>query len=321
MTMHRKAILLSLALVLSYAVPAFASAATVYIDPATAQQNLGSTFIATVRIDPQGSCINAATVELSYPTASLRAVDFSRGESVLSLWVGDPSIDTAAGTVTFTGGIPGGYCGRIQGDSAQSNVLGKIIFTVVGDTDKSAAIRILPATRVYLSDGQGTPAPLTTADAHVTIGGAVSTSSNPWLDQIASDKTPPEPFTIFLESTATVFGGDYYIVFSTVDKQSGLDHYEIMQDGNWRRVESPYKLPDQSLLSLRGLELRAVDKAGNTRLGDFSATSTPPRQLAPTDVGSYVMAFILVLFVAVIVLVVRRYHEQMKPPAPPAQTP
>src|SRR6185369_401021 len=120
---------LLLAFLLS-ASPASASAASLYLDPGSGTYGPGDTFILNVRLNNEGECINAANVVLTYPTASLRAADFSKGGSILSLWVIEPQIDTKAGTVTFAGGIPGGYCGRIAGDPSLTNVIGKVVFTV-----------------------------------------------------------------------------------------------------------------------------------------------------------------------------------------------
>jgi hypothetical protein len=77
-----------------------------------------------------------------------------------------------------------------------------------------------------------------------------------------------------------VFGGLYYIVFSTVDKQSGVDHYEVFENGAWEKVVSPYKLPDQSLKS--EIKVKAIDKAGNERVGDYAGDVIPPSQ-APVN--------------------------------------
>ena len=96
-----------------FLVPVFAQAATLYIDPGSGIFGVGDTFVASVRLTTEGDCVNAAGVTLTYPKESLKAVDFSRGSSIISLWVGDPKIDQNAGTVTFEGGVPGGYCGAI----------------------------------------------------------------------------------------------------------------------------------------------------------------------------------------------------------------
>lgn len=275
-TIPMRAALRSLPVILvALLAPFSASAASLFLDPASAAYGPGDTFIVSVRIDPQGECMNAAHVELSYPPDELRVVDFTKGNSILSLWVGDPEIDNTTGRVAFSGGVPAGYCGRIPGDPSESDILGQVIFTVLKTPASAASVRILPASAVYLNDGAGTEAALTSRDALYALQATSTQATNPWVDQLSTDTTPPEPFTVQVESTKGVFGGAYYAVFSTVDKQSGLDHYEAFENGVWKRVTSPHVLADQ-LLRLP-VEIKAVDKAGNERIGAYNASTTPAR--------------------------------------------
>ena len=274
--------------------PVAVSAATLTLDTGTTTYGLGDTFVATVRIDTQGECINAAQIQLAYPTDVLRAVDFSTGCSIISLWVGDPVIDTEKGGVNFSGGIPGGYCGRVQGDPSETNTLAKVIFTVIGTKSDTATLSFGPTTRVYKHDGQGTPATLTTPPSQIAIVPHATLSTNPWLTEVGADTTPPDPFTVQIESSRSVYGGKYYIVFSTVDKQSGIDHYEIFENGGWQKITSPHPLQDQLLTT--ALQVRAVDKAGNVRVGDFNPESAPERQYTYADFQALAVLIALTLF-------------------------
>lgn len=289
--------------------PGFANAASISIDTGADAYGLGDTFVATVRIDNEDECINAVQVEADYPVDTLRAVDFSRGGSIMSLWVSDPQIDTDKGVVTFSGGIPGGYCGHIQGDASPSDTLGKIVFTVVGAQKDSATINLGLGSRVYLHDGQGTPASLSLHSKTLAIGSAATMPENPWLKEVGDDTTAPEAFTAQVESTKGIFGGKYYVVFSTTDKQSGLDHYEILENGAWRRVTSPYVLQDQSLDG--GVKLRAIDKAGNMRLADFDPSSVPPRQYSFNEF----LSLAILAAIALIAIVLRMFFIRRNPPA------
>lgn len=274
--------------------PVFAHAAMIYIDPETGTYGPGDTFFASVRLDNDSECINAAEVEVVYPTDRLRAVDFSRGGSIFSLWVQEPKIDLQKGTITFAGGIPGGYCGRIQGDPALSNVLGKVVFSVIQTEAKTADITIAPSTQVYLNDGFGTLSQLAVRGSTITLSPTPVSSENPWLKEVGQDSIPPDAFVVQVESTRDIFGGRYYAVFSTLDKQSGIDHFEIFERGVWKRITSPYKLYDQSLKDIR---VRAIDKAGNERMGEYIEGSAPPSQ-APR----YDLVTILVLLAILIML-------------------
>lgn len=298
----------------SYAAPAFA--ATVYLEPDVGTYGPGDTFIVNVRLDTGGECVNAANVELRYPASKLRATDFSKGSSVFSLWIGDPVLDTENGTVRFQGGVPGGYCGRIQGDPALSNVLGKVIFTALAESGE-AAIEVTPQTALYLNDGAGTEVqPEKLLGTAITLAAERTTAQDPWLAQVHADMTPPDPFEIIVESTRGVFSGKYFIVFSTVDKQSGMDHYEIFERGAWRSVTSPHELKDQSLKG--GIRVKAIDKAGNERHGTYTEGSAPPRQYEPKDtLISFVIAGIL--FAIVLYELYRRRKKHLEAQAADAE--
>ena len=62
---------------------------------------------------------------------------------------------------------------------------------------------------------------------------------------------------------------NYFLVFSGIDKQTGIDYYEVKEgQGNWKRAEFPYVLEDQTLQGI--IEVRAVDKAGNERIAEYT---------------------------------------------------
>jgi hypothetical protein len=276
--------------------PLCAQAATLYIDPASGSYGPGDTFIAAVRTDTAGECINAAHVEIAYPKGVLRVVDVGRGDSIFSLWVEEPKIDQDRGLITFSGGIPGGYCGKIEGDPQQTNVLGKVIFTVLQTDAKTAGVSLLPTSAMYLNDGLGTSANVTLQGATFTVLPKAALSNNEWVDQVGSDTTPPEPFTVQVESTRGVFSGAYYAVFSTVDKQSGMDHYEIFEDGFWKRITNPYRLSDQRLRA--GVEIKAIDKAGNERIGEYNPSATPPPATEEHSTAFFIILGLVLLLIA-----------------------
>lgn len=293
---------------LVFVFPGILHAAELYLDPQQGTYGPGDTFIALVRLDNAGECVNAANVELSYPTDVLRAVDFSRGDSIFSMWAVEPLLDTTKGLVSFAGGIPGGYCGRIEGDPSLSNIIGKVVFTVIGSPEKKASIDFVSSTHVYLNDGAGTMAALTTRGTSISVSATSTATENPWLKEIKEDTVPPETFTIEVESTAGVFGGKYYAVFTTIDKQSGLDHFEIREGNGWRTITSPYVLRQQSLLAIGPIEIRAVDKAGNVRVGEYTQEVLPPRQFSYSEFIPFGIFLLIVLLAALAKVYFDRKH-------------
>lgn len=297
-----------------FLVPTFSVAATIYLDPETATIGRGDTFVMSVRVDNQDECINAGEVEVLYPSDSLRAVDFSRGSSIFSLWVSEPKIDTEKGVITFAGGVPGGYCGRIPGDPVVSNVVGKIVFTAIDAPPNEVRIRVSPLSRVYLNDGLGSEAVLTVQDARLQIGPTPVLKENEWLAQVGNDITPPDAFDVQVLSEKDVFGGKYFIIFSSLDKQSGIDHFEIYERGAWKRIDSPYKLRDQALRN--AIQVRAIDKAGNERIGTYDPAAVPDREKSPYEYA-FVGVILALLLVAGALRLYRARTNRIDAPTTP----
>lgn len=258
------------------------SAATLYMQSSVNELNRGDTAVVSVRLDPdEGECVNAVDGVITY-SENIQPVDISRGNSIFSIWVEEPVINRENRTITFAGGIPNGYCGRIAGDPRLTNTVVDLLFQSPGlqigssESGNEVSIDFAAETNVYLNDGFGTIAPLQAFGADMTLTRqAGSAVSNPWQDTVNADAIPPEQFSITLERTPNAFSNNYFITFNTTDKQSGIDHYEVMEepldsidlfawgaaDAPWVVAKSPYVLDDQSLNST--IRVRAIDKAGN----------------------------------------------------------
>lgn len=292
--------------------PMLAHGASIYVTPGEGTYGVGDTFVAEVRILTDAECVNAADLEIVYPKEYMRAVDFSKGSSILTLWVREPVLNHEQGIVSFAGGIPGGYCGRVQGDPSLSNILGRIAFTVVGVSDK-ADVLISNNARLYAHDGLGTEIVPERAVASFVLLPEPQLPENEWIAEVQEDTIPPEAFTVEVHSTRGIFSGRYYLVFSTTDKQSGLDHFELYERGAWRTITSPHALRFKSLDDIR---VRAIDKAGNERLGAYDAAAAPESQ-ASVDFSFIIFGVILVALVAFSRFFLRP-REVPIPPAPSA---
>ncbi len=306
----------------------FSQAATLYVEPATAAYGYGDVFAANLKIDLDGpdECINTVEGVVGFDKDFLEMVDFSAGESILSLWIELPKTEDIKNInhdkrLKFTGGTPGGYCGKIPGDPGESNILARVMFKVNNFKEPAAAlpqarIYFLDTTRVLLNDGQGSAAKLTFKPAVITVGGKSETTKKEWENIKKDDKTPPEPFILEIQESPGVFDGKKYLIFNTVDKQTGIDRYEILESAppagrlaylkslfgfrqpepNWQRVAIPYLLKDQSLNS--DIKVRAIDKAGNERIAEYV-----PKKIGGQAGGSIkIIYLVLSLFIAAVVI-------------------
>lgn len=268
-----------LVIVFSFSFLVFSScqATVLYLEPFSGEYHSDDTFIVEARIDTEGECINTVKVDLNFSKDVLEAIDFSSGESILTIWLQTPKIDQKEGLISFAGGIPGGYCGPLIGEPGKPTILGKIAFHVVPRIVQLslAEIKLLESSQVLLNDGFGTPAKLTLKGAIFTIlPEKREMPTNEWQEEIGKDNIPPEPFLIEIQKDPSIFEGKYFIVFQTVDKQTGIDHYEVKEGKrNWKMAESPYLLEDQDLKDK--ILVKAVDKAGNERIAEWKPLKKP----------------------------------------------
>lgn len=314
-------------------IPSISEAASLYIDPAFNHLYRGDSVILSVRIDvdeKENECVNAVDAVLTY-TDNIEPIDFSIGDSIMNVWVEQPVIDKENKQITFAGGIPNGYCGRIIGDPMLTNVVAQIVFkspgfTIGGTSDGNlAVVDFADSTTVYLNDGRGTKAGLSTYPAQITLDEKVGDlSSNEWKNEIELDNIKPEEFSI--DEILQFPNGKYYVTFSTTDKQTGIDHYEAIEeplsdfwlfkwgatDAPWVVVQQPpvYVLEDQTLNSI--IRIKAVDKAGN----EYIATIIPDesqRMMPLTQISLIFVIVLIVIFVIVIIwFVVRRVIVKRK---------
>jgi hypothetical protein len=313
-------------LLLLYVIPVEVFGMQVYLESDSEYSPL-DTFYVPVRIDTQGECVNAVRVVVAYDPAQLSVRDVSVGNSFLTLWTEPPQIARTPegkeqGLVSFSGGVPGGYCGRLEGDPGLSNRIAELVVTGVPKAlamgERATTTLILsPETSVYLHDGTGNKANTLLLGAEVSLVQREGVPRDMWYEDVRADTQMPEFFDITLVEGPSVGNPYHYIVFSTVDKQSGISHYEVLEtdpdrfgllrlfprEAYWIRTESPYVLRDQQLRSR--ILVKAVDKNGNER----TATYEPPLSLLKEVTRLYVavpVALLLLVIVVGVLFFVRR---------------
>lgn len=285
------------------------SAATLYIEQQEAEMQPGDSIVLAVRIDTDDDeCINVVDGVVHF-SPNIIPVDYSLGNSILPFWVEEPTIDKENNTVTFAGGIPNGYCGRIPGDPRLTNIVLELVVQSPGfqpeDTyEPTADITFGEETRVLLNDGAGTPATLRTFGSTVYVQSDFDgVITDEWKERVQDDTIPPSEFSISLNKDLSAYGGRYFIVFNTTDKQTGIDHYEVMEepldafelfswggiDAPWVPARSPYLLEDQSLNST--IRVKAVDKAGN----EYIATLVPDDSERGMNVRTIVVTSFMII--------------------------
>jgi len=89
-----------------------ASAATLKITTSNVNLSVGGTATLWVAVNTESVAINNAEATIQYPTDLIEVLSVSRGSSIFSLWVEEPTFSNSTGIISFNAGIPTpGYTG------------------------------------------------------------------------------------------------------------------------------------------------------------------------------------------------------------------
>ena len=273
-------------------------ASTLYIDTNRSDFSVGDTVLFRVRIDSENQDINTVEGEvlLDYPVGAASLAGISTADSQFSLWPGKPLPSESNTSISFAGGSPGGL-----------NSKDAIIFNIVLKLQKVGQVTLTPNNfSVYLHDGKGTKDAVGVRNVVTDVMPKKpdSQSVDDWNNVTLNDKTPPEPFEITPGQDPSIFDNQYFVSFFAVDKDSGIDYYEIKEgDRDFIRAESAHLLQDQSLKSI--VQIKAVDKAGN------EAVVVPQISVPPEIPSVKYLIWILVgvAILAIIIAVIRRSRK------------
>ena len=276
-----------------------AHAATLGVVVNSGETAVGQPIRVDIPLDTKGDTMNAIQADISFPPGLFTLQSISDGNSMVSFWV-DPPTEVASGVISFSGIVPGGF------DGAASSVMGLILDPVSDGTGTISLTNV----ELLQNDGQGSPIQVTSTGAMVSVVGSASTT--PLLPPSFS-LISPELFTPSIAQDPTVYGGKYFLVFSTTDKGSGIDHYEVLEVptgksissvSSWDVATSPYLLQDQDLTS--DIYVRAVDHAGNSIVVKLPARSSAASKATTRLLWFGLAALIVILLIAGIFVLRRR---------------
>ena len=203
--------------------------------------------------------VNALEGELSYPRDLFDLKEIKYGNSVVTFWVEEPQM-TDIGRVIFSGIIPGGFMNK-----------GGYVFSLILKAKQkgTGSIEFINS-QILLNNGEGTRAKLASLvilPAHFFIYDRepIATPEIIYKD----DYDLPEEFTPEISRDQSIFNNQWFLVFQTQDKGSGIDHYEVKE--GWRpffTTESPYLLKNQNLDE--EIIVKAIDRQGNKRISTLA---------------------------------------------------
>lgn len=255
----KKIIIISIATILSLTAN-HALAARLYFEPAKGNFSQNQILVVELKINTEDVPINTIEGYLNFSQDIFALESLSDGNSIINFWLKKPSYEK--GLVSFSGIIPGGYNGR---DGTIIKIILKPLKIGRGE------IKIEEKSQVLANDGQGTKVKINYTAASLNI---IKNGSHVG---ILPDTELPESFVPQIGKDSSLFDGQWFLTFSTQDKNSGIDHYEILETkdrkqdirtGNWIMAESPYLLKDQKLESY--IYVKAVDRSGNGKIASLS---------------------------------------------------
>lgn len=126
--------------------PPISDAATLSVAPGTGVYKTGQTFTVNLVVNTAGAPVNAADGSLTFDPRELSVVAVGRASSIFNLWTAEPAFSNAAGTITFSGGVPTGYTGA-----------GGIVMSITFKSLTSGTARVaISSASVLAADGRGT---------------------------------------------------------------------------------------------------------------------------------------------------------------------
>ncbi len=144
--------------------PSLTHAAILSFSPASATATVGESVTETVLVSSPDQAMNAVSGTISFPQDILQVVSISKTNSVLSLWVQEPSFSNANGSISFAGIAPNpGYIGG-RGQILSIQFRAK--------KQGTAEIALTSASEVLANDGNGTDILTATRSATITVSAA-----------------------------------------------------------------------------------------------------------------------------------------------------
>jgi hypothetical protein len=261
-------------------------AQSISLKSAKTSYEVGEGFPVSLSIDTGGKSINTISGTIRVGADAFQIFDLRYGNSIITLWVEKPAINASEGTITFTGGVPGGFTGT-----------GGPLLNFAEKAKKMGSATIaLEQVSVLLNDGLGTELKdLVLKPLTITAIPAVLKKIAPPAEKkeeekkeqlfLLPDKDAPDEFIPIVSRDPRVADNNYFVSFFAVDKDTGIAFYEIEErpkiilrltaafNKPWMRAESPYVLRMQWLPTT--VTVRAFDQAGNMREGNASKPAHP----------------------------------------------
>lgn len=256
--------------------PTITRAATLYFNPSSGSYTVGDAFTVNVYVSSSDQAMNAASGVISFPQDKLEVTSLSKGGSIFSFWVQEPSFSNSVGVVNFEGVILNpGFTGST----------GKVLTINLKVKTEGVAIFDFSSGSVLANDGKGTNILINSRDAHFSLGVPIitgSTTSTVTVGALSAPRifspTHPNPDVWYTNKDAKF----------TWNVPSGTTGVRLLIDRNPLSVPTITYAPAVSEKSVTGLEdgiwyfhvrLRNAKGWSVTAHFKIQIDTTPPQQI------------------------------------------
>ena len=307
-TIIKTSIIFGLFVIINFLFISKASAATLKLVTTRNIYHQQEQFLVDVYLLPEKEeHINAFDLSLNY-SPNVSFIESEDGSSITSLWIEKPKAELYK--INFSGIIPGGFTGLIDptnSDPLSAKKPGLITRLIFSGNQEGIASFDFGQQDMLSNDGLGTELSVS------------SNILNPQIDdkivknEVSSvvDEKPPQDFIPILSKEPLLFNGKYSLNFETVDKESGIDHFEVKEDGsNWKIGTSPYVLSNQPPTGT--IYIKAIDKAGNFSIEQITPNIQVPEIPTYSKMLAVLALAIAVLLLGFLILVTKKIIKKMQ---------
>lgn len=210
-------------------------------------------FYVDLNLDPKGESINTILGSVSFSNDNISFLRAEEGKSMINLWVEKPKLNK--NTISFAGIISNGFGGVIDPFNP-SNKLPGLVIRLIFETKNYGNVDFSTST-FYLNKNDGLGTEIKSPPTFKSIN--INNTVNKIKYENKNYKTPE--LEAYIIKDPNIFDNKHTLIFKATDKETGIKSVMIKEGRrDWKEIESPYLLKDQSRHST--INLQAINFSG-----------------------------------------------------------
>lgn len=270
-------------------------AAKLLLVPSKDSVGIEEQFYVDLMLDPEDQSFNAIKGDISFSKENATFLRAEDGKSMVNLWIEKPKI--IDDTISFAGLMSNGFEGVIDPFDTTHKLPGLII-RLVFETKKPDQINFYTSLfTLNKNDGLGTEFQVIPISSSVKVTNFI----NRYKYENNSGGTPE--LEAFISRDQNIFDNKYTLFFKASDKETGIKSVMIKEGmANWKEVESPYLLRDQSRHSQ--ITVQAINFSGASIIVNIDKIPYNWELLTK------LILLVIISIVSSIILIIKKNHEK-----------